>query len=200
MKIVQLRSASLLLLLLSVYPAEAQQIFGLTYDISFPVSKTATLVNTTSIIGFGLDGRQMMNRNVSFGVTFHWNSFKDERMELADSGGDVSASVSDRSLESYPLLLSAHYYFVSDEMIFTPFLGGNAGTYFVIARKTVDGIRQVNKGWQFGIAPDIGFMLEFMDDINIMLTLRYNLAAASANAERLSYWSVIFGFVSVSLF
>jgi len=182
-----------------ILPAQAQQIFGLTYDISLPAMKTRDLIQRVSIIGFGLDARQMTHRNVSFGVTFHWNSFKDDHLENIDTGEGTFIAIDDRSMESFPLLLNVHYYFFEQYASFRPFLGANAGTFFIIQRRSVDGVRRVDKKFHLGLATDMGFMLEFMREIHLMLTIRFNYALKAGGIPAQSYWSVIFGFVSVSL-
>ena len=189
-----------ILIFLLVLPLKAQQIFGLTYDISIPTNDTKEHVSNISLVGFGLDARQMTNEKVSFGVTFHWNSFKDDRLETVDTGEGSFIAIDDRSLESYPILLSSHFYFFGENDNFRPYIGTNVGTYFIIQRSNVDGIRRVYKNWHLGLAPDIGFMIKFMQDVHLMLTLRYNYAAKTSSSPAQTYWSVVFGFVSVSLF
>ena len=140
-----------LLLIFVVSSSPAQQIFGLTYDISFPTRDTRQHVKEISIVGFGLDARQMMNEQTSFGVTFHWNSFKDNRLEQVSKNDGSFISIDDRSLESFPILLSTHFYFFGEADMIRPYLGTNVGTYFIIKRHSIDGMRRVDKNWHLGI-------------------------------------------------
>lgn len=190
---------SVLILLSIILQVQAQQIFGLSYDVSFPTSKSKEFVNNVSVLGFGLDARKMTRSKYSYGITFHWNSFTDDRLERSVTEGNVIL-IDDRSLESFPILLNGHYYFFSDLQSFRPFIGGNIGTYFIITRRSVDGNYRSDTNWHFGIAPDVGFMLHFMQDIHVMLTLRYNYAFKTGGSPARSYFSILFGFVSVSLF
>ena len=184
---------------LFIYSAKAQQIFGVTYDISVPTGDTRSFIPNTSILGFGLDARQMSHSNVSFGITFHWNLFKDDGVKRIENDDGTFISVEDRSIDSFPLLLSGHYYFGDAASSFRPLIGGNIGTYFIITRQSTGQGRLVDKGWHFGLAPDIGFMVDFMNDIHILLTFRYNYAFKTSSSPAQSYFSVIIGFVSVSL-
>jgi len=190
---------SIIIFLLFTVPLHAQQIFGLSYDVSFPTSDTKEFVSNTSVLGFGLDARKMTHSKYSYGVTFHWNSFKDDRLERVGSEADV-IMIDDRSLESFPLLVNGHYYFFSELESFRPFIGGNIGTYFIITRRMVDGIPRSDTNWHFGLAPDIGFLLHFMHDVHLMITLRYNYAFKTGGSPARSYLSVLFGMVSISLF
>jgi hypothetical protein len=173
---------------------------GISYDISVPTLDTKEFVNNISLVGFGLDARKMTHSKYSYGITFHWNSFKDDRLERVNSESGNFISIDDRSLESFPILVNGHYYFFSEVDSFRPFLGVNTGTYFIITRRSVDGVRRSDTNWHFGLAPDIGFMLHFMQDVHVMLTLRYNYAFKTSSSPTQSYFSILFGFVSVSLF
>ena len=184
--------------LLSNLPA--QQILGISYDISVPTMDTKKIVNTVSLVGFGLDARKMIYSKYSYGVTFHWNSFKDDLLQRETPEGGNTIIIDDRSLEAFPLMLNGHYYLFSDVSSFRPFFGGNIGTYFIITRRAIDGIYRSDKKWHFGLAPDIGFMLHFMQDVHVMLTLRYNYAFRTGGSPAQNYFSILFGFVSVSLF
>jgi hypothetical protein len=177
-----------------------QQIFGLTYDLSFPTHDTYRHVQNVSMAGFGLDARQMLSEQTSFGVSFHWNAFKDNRLEQVDNGKGSFISIDDRSLESFPLLMSTHFYFFSEADMIRPYIGTNVGTYYIIRRQNIDGVRRVDKNWHLGIAPDIGVMIEFIQDIYLMLTVRYNYAFEAGALPAQSYWGIVFGFVSIQLF
>jgi hypothetical protein len=188
-----------LVLLSIVLQVQAQQIFGMSYDVSFPTSNTKEFVSNVSVLGFGLDARRMTHSKYSYGITFHWNSFTDDRLERISSEGNT-ISIDDRSMESFPLLINGHYYLFSDVESFRPFIGGNIGTYFIITRRLVDGVKRSDTGWQFGIAPDVGFLLHFMQDLHVMLTLRYNYAFKAGGSPAQSYFNIMFGLVSISLF
>jgi hypothetical protein len=172
---------------------------GLSYDVSFPTSQTKEFVSNISVLGFGLDARKMTHSKYSYGITFHWNSFKDDRLERKSDQGNI-VTIDDRSLESFPLLINAHYYLFSELESFRPFVGGNIGTYFIITRRLVDNVYRSDSNWHFGVAPDIGFLLHFMQDVHIMITLRYNYAFKTGGAPAQSYFSILFGAVSISLF
>jgi hypothetical protein len=189
-----------LILLSIVLQVQAQQILGLSYDVSFPTSNTKEFVSNVSVLGFGLDARKMTQGKVSYGITFHWNSFKDDRLERIESEEGNVISIDNRSLESFPLFVNTHYYFFSFVESFRPFIGGNIGTYFIITRRNVNGIYRSDTNWHFGVAPDVGFMFHFMQDVHVMLSLRYNYAFKTGGSPAQTYWSVLFGFVSVSLF
>ena len=179
---------------------QAQDLLGISYDLSIPTQDTKKFVSNISVVGFGLDARKMTHGKYSYGVTFHWNSFTDDRLERVNTENGNTITIDDRSMESFPLMVNSHYYFFSEVESFRPFFGGNIGTYFIITRRIVDGIRRSDTDWHFGLAPDIGFMLHFMQDVHVMLTLRYNYAFKTGGAPAQTYFSILFGFVSVSLF
>jgi hypothetical protein len=178
----------------------AEQIFGVTYDISIPTANTNTFIPNTSLLGFGLDARKLSHTGYSYGITFHWNSFKASGADqITDNSGD-GISYKDRTMDAFPILVSGHYFFGESTSRFRPLIGGNIGTYFFITRQYTDQEYRMLKTWHFGLAPDIGFMAEFMRDIHILFTLRYNYAFKTSSLAAQSYFSIILGFVSVSLF
>ena len=190
---------AVVILITIIAPIQAQQMLGMSYDISVPTLETKEFVSNTSLVGFGLDAREMTHRKYSYGVTFHWNSFTDDRLDRENTGNGNTITIDDRSMESFPLLLNSHYYFFSEIDSFRPFFGGNIGTYFIITRRMVDGVKRSDTAWHFGLAPDIGFLLHFMQDIHVLFTLRYNYAFKTGGSPAQTYFSVLFGFVSVSL-
>jgi outer membrane protein W len=109
-------------------------------------------------------------------------------------------SYEDRALDAFPILVNSHYYFGNSASSFRPLIGGNAGVYFITTRYNSTNGRFHGSEWHLGLAPDIGFMAEFMNDIQMMLTLRYNHAFKTSTMPARSYFSLNIGFVSVSLF
>jgi len=190
----------LLITLFLVSGLRAQDLLGISYDLSIPTQDTKKFVSNISVVGFGLDARKMTHGKYSYGVTFHWNSFTDDRLERVNTESGNTITIDDRSMESFPLLVNSHYYFFSEVESFRPFFGGNIGTYFIITRRFVDGVKRSDTNWHFGLAPDIGFMLHFMQDVHVMFTLRYNYAFKTGGSPAQTYFSILFGFVSVSLF
>jgi len=164
----------LLIFISMILQLQAQQILGISYDISVPTLDTKEFINTIS--------------------------FKDDRLERVNTEGGNTITIDDRSMESYPLMVNSHYYFFTEVASFRPFFGGNIGTYFIITRRVVDGVRRSDTNWHFGLAPDIGFMLHFMQDVHVMLTLRYNYAFKTGGSPAQTYFSILFGFVSISIF
>jgi hypothetical protein len=195
---VELTTKVLLILMIFAVNAGAQQMLGFTYDVSVPTGETREFISATSVLGFGLDGRQMRGANFSVGLSFHWNTFHEKGMSWNETEQGLSVAIEDPQMEAFPILLSGHYYFGDPAQNFHLFLGGNIGTYFIISRQTEAGKRYVNKAWHFGLAPDAGFMIDFISDIRMMLSVRYNHAFRTGSSPKQSYFSIIIGFVSVS--
>ena len=188
------------IILLSATFARAEQMLGPTYDISVPAGETRSFIKETSILGFGLDSRKMYRDNFSIGINFHWNSFKENGLGLIEGENKTTVTVEDRSMDLFPLMLSGHYYFGNPVDQFRIFIGANAGVYFNISRYTQDKYRYVNKTWHFGIAPEAGFLIDFIHDIKLMGTVRYNHGFATSSSDARSWFNIFIGFVTVSLF
>jgi hypothetical protein len=83
---------------------------------------------------------------------------------------------------------------------FRAFIGANTGVYFNVSRYTRDRYRYVNKTWHFGFSPETGFLLDFIHDIRLLITVRYNYGFATSSSEARSWVNILIGFVTVSLF
>jgi len=187
---------SLWMILLTMSSVNAQQMLGPTYDISIPTGETRSFIRGTSMIGFGLESRKMTNDHISIGINFHWNTFKETAWV---SIGSASA-IEERTMDLYPLLLNGHYYFGEPVDMFRVFIGTNIGVYFNVSREIRDSYRYVNKTWHFGFAPETGFLLDFIHDIRLLMTIRYNYGFATSSSAARSWFNILIGFVSVSLF
>ena len=169
---------------------------GLSYVVGIPSGEMREFIDQTSFLGFGIEGRQFINENVAFGVTFNWSKFRE-----TESVREVNRIDNQEHLiDTFPLLLNIDYYFLSEIATFRPFTGINTGIFFINRRDlTARGIFQ-DKNWHFGFAPEAGFMLELFYDLNLMMIARYNLPLASSSAYQYYYWSLHFTFVSIRIY
>jgi hypothetical protein len=193
-------SQSVCIFVFMVYLAQAQQMLGPTYDISIPTGETRSFIAGTSMLGFGLESRKMTNDHMSIGINFHWNTFQETARVSREGDEESTFVIEERTMDLYPLLLSGHYYFGDPVDRFRVFIGTNAGVYFNVSRYTRDSYRYVNKTWHFGFAPETGFLLDFIHDIRLLVTVRYNYGFATSSSEARSWVNILIGFVTVSLF
>jgi outer membrane protein W len=104
----------------------AQDWYGAaTYQISFPAGDTKDFTNATSFRGVGLDFRMALDKNMTWGLFFGWNVFYErvnETVEIENENPGAITSTQDRTLNSYPIMLTGHYYF-GEKKGFRPYAG-----------------------------------------------------------------------------
>lgn len=170
-----------------------QQMIGMSYNMGFPLGDMKQEVKNGSYIGFGIEGRQFMQNDISFGVSFNWNKFQSQKSTGVVSGNE------ERKIDTFPLLLNLHYYLFEEQTQVRPYFGLNGGTYFINNRlATSAGIKQ-QKSWYFGFAPEIGLLIRMVTDLNMMFMVRYNYAVKSGASYNYEYWTIHITFVSVSI-
>lgn len=198
-----------LLLLLSIililsFQGYSQTFTGFTYNTAFTTSDTKDYIWSPSWRGFGFEARRFVQPNLSVGLSLSWNVLDQQTTRtISLEKGDITGKQF-RYLNSFPLMLNAHYYW-GEEFGFRPYLGINAGTYYTIQRVELGLVAFEAKNWHLGLAPEIGAVIPIGYSTNIILNARYNYAfkaGESVTKEKISYsyLGVNIGFVYTSDF
>lgn len=172
-------------------------LISLDYNVSYPTADTKEFTSDPAYRGISVGSRGFLRPNFSVGLLLAWHTFEqktDQTLQLQD--GSIEGEQT-RTLRSYPFFLNAHYY-LGQEHGFRPYIGANAGIYF-INQKIESGNTVLDKSnWHFGVAPEAGFLIPLSWYANIHLNVRYNYAFKSGKTitgEALpqSYWGVSIG-------
>jgi hypothetical protein len=158
-------------------PLYAQEMFGaVSYQISQPRTDTENFINNPSYLGWGLDLREMVRDDISLGGSFAWNIFHERSSEPIhlNNGGTVTG-LQDRTLNAFPIMFNASYYFGEKKGI-RPYLGLNLGGFVFIQTVSV-GIWQIeNTRWDWGMAPEAGVIIPLKHDFGLMFSTKYHYA------------------------
>ncbi|NOR14472.1 MAG: outer membrane beta-barrel protein [Candidatus Aminicenantes bacterium] len=171
-------------------------IAGMTYQVSVPMDNTKDFIDKASFVGFGVEGRRFIGDNFSLGLSFQWNTFREEvRDEGLPSTPEVNLN-HNRDMSAYPLLLTTHAYLRPSEKFF-PYVGIGVGTFRIHQR--ADATTQVWKrdSWHWGVAPEVGFIAKIGFDVGLTASLKYNYALKTSEAPAQSYVTVVVGFLWV---
>ncbi len=176
--------------------ASAQGLFSVTYDISVPMGEMKDYIGTTSARGVSIDGRGYVNDVASVGGNFSWHTFYEAIPSRSETFGDTRTITGQqwRYVNSFPLMINAHYYF-ADEFSLRPYIGGGLGTTHVI-KSTNFGVYTIeDKNWHFGIQPEIGVLVPMgLSDTKLMAKIKYNYAFKTKETINYSYLSFNVGF------
>jgi hypothetical protein len=115
--------------------ARAQDWFwGGAYSMSLPTGDTKAFNEGYSFRGVTIEGRKILNDNVSFGLSFGWQVMNDiktnETIEL--SSGALTGTFYTYT-NSFPIFINAHYYLGKPASV-RPFVGLNAGGMIIERR------------------------------------------------------------------
>ena len=185
--ILKFNSFLLLLILLSFSGVSGQQILGLSYNIAVPVGGMKDVIDQTSWVGFGVEGRQFTDDHTAFGLSFFWNKFI--------ASAPIAGPLFETRVDQYPLTLNISYFTGSESSEFRPYAALNAGAFFITAWTETGKDKNVH----LGIAPEIGFLANLFHDLNAMVFIRYNYPFSRPNSDRYVNLSVHLTVVSISI-
>jgi len=194
--------ALLVILTFSSGYSQRQQWYGaFTYSVSIPSGDTQDFIDEIGWRGIGLDYRYLVNKNVTVGLYFGWNVLHKRSEELTQLETDPPGAVygvQEKTINAFPIMASAHYYFGERKKI-RPYVGLNAGGFYMLQRYEIGIFLYDNDQWQWGIAPEAGFVVPVERDFGLILNGKYNMAFSGENAVGAdvnnAYWSVNLGVV-----
>lgn len=199
--------ASLALILVFSGEAKAQDWWwGITYQMSttssLPVNSNSdfNFIEDFSFRGLGMDARYLPERDAkySFGFNMGWNvlneknDFGTERNTISLPNADVTGTQL-RFLNSVPLMANAAYYF-GDRGGIRPYVGLNAGTYYIERRVDIGVSAVVDDNWHFGWAPEVGVVVPLgRPDVALLAMIRYNWAFSAGGTGDQKFWGFNIG-------
>jgi outer membrane protein W len=175
-------------LLLSGECRAQEWLWGVEYMVSSSAGDTKDFVNDFSWRNFGVEGRNMVQDNVSVGLYFGWNMFaeKSDSQIVFDETTTVSG-VHYRYVNAFPIMASAHYYLGRRRSI-RPYIGTGLGIYYAENRLEIGSAAFQTRTWHLGVAPEVGIMIPLNWNARGMLTARYNYGL-EAGGTKLSYFT-----------
>ncbi len=192
--------AAVILLAAVAAPAQAQQgdfWFGFAYNVSLPVSDLSDFAGDASFRGISMEGRSMVEDNISLGFIGGWNVFHEKTNEVV-SVQDDNLQVQGtqlRTVNSYPILATGYYYFGNmRKRGLKPYLGFGAGVYRIDVRLDIGTARVVDEGnWHFGFMPEAGVVFPLGWRVGGFANVRYNYAFEAGNTPATQYFGLNLG-------
>ena len=193
----------LLVLVSGAAQAQVGNLTGISYNMAYTGPNTREYIDNYSWRGLGFEYRGVRSENLTVGVSMGWNIFRERTSGMVELDQGAVSGTQTRHLGIYPFLLNTHYYFGTRDDISRPFIGINAGTYY-ISQKFDIGVFEFDKGnWHFGLAPEAGVLLPVGDtfsDTFLLLGIKYNYAFAAGESlagesRSYSFWGFNVGVV-----
>jgi len=191
-----------LLLLTMILPAalwSQDMTTAITYNTAFPVGNLHKFTDEMSWRGIGLEFRDMKNADFGYGLVTGWNVFSQlGRGETIEFDNAAISGTNVRSVNSFPILLNANYFFGQRGEV-RPFLGLNAGTYYISRQFDIGTTSFFEDNWHFGLAPEGGFWVPVDRRTFIIFSGRYNYAFSAGEtylkgaSTAYAYWGFNIG-------
>ncbi len=177
----KLISTLILVVVLSFAAFGQEYMTTLTYNISAPAGETTQFIESPSYLGLSFDGRKFILPFISVGFYTGWQVFYEQsNMPLNVDQGSISGKQY-RYINSFPIMLNAHLYIGPDQCI-RPYVGINAGAYFIWKRLNIGVLQAEEKKWVLGFAPEVGMTVP-IGDVHINLGAKYNYALPPGESE-----------------
>ena len=171
------------------------QFWSVTYQMAAPLGDTKDFTGNFSGRGFGVEGRAFVDNNVTIGGGAHWNVFYEKKEKITTTFDNVTATGTHFNyINSFPFYVNAAYYF-NEGSYFRPYAAMNAGVIYTLYRKDIGLYRVSEEPWKFGVAPELGILLETYGGANFTVNFRYNYGMETDNTDPLSYFGINVGVV-----
>jgi outer membrane protein W len=181
--------------------AQGHTLSGITWNIAMPAGNLTNFIDKTSFGGFGFETHYFMSDEFALGGSISWNYWSEMTGETIPLKQGALSGTQIRYVNAIPLLLNATYYLGGRRDEIRPFLGLNAGAYYILQRLDMGVYSIDNDHWHFGLAPEAGILFKVSDDTWISAAGRYNYAFKSGETysgngdNTVAYWGINLGLI-----
>ena len=176
----KLFATALLVFVFSAAVSAQEYLTNVAYSIGLPMNKTSDFINQTSYIGFVIDGRRFINKNVTAGISIGWNVFHYEAHKTVEFDNIAATGRQYRYINSWPITLNMHYYFGNRRSI-RPFIGLNAGVQYMYQRLEFGVFVRNTDNWHFLLAPEGGLLIPLSREVSFFASAKYHYAFDSGS-------------------
>ncbi len=161
------------------------------YQIAYPSGETSDYIDKISFRGAGLEWRKYIQDNISAGISLNWNVFNQVATETQEIEEGHVTGTQNRTINSFPLLATAHYY-MGKKRELRPYFGLGLGAYLIKQRLGIGIYTFEESNWHFGVAPEVGVNFPVGYDATLMVAVKYNYAF-EAQGKTYSYFGLHLG-------
>lgn len=147
------------------------------YSVTLNSGKTSDYISKPGWFGFSVNYSKFIKRNVSAGITVGWNVTAMQevnKLEVLKNGAVYGTQ--GRYFNHFPMLANVGYYFNNNRSNIIPYVKANAGVYYINQRLTLGVYEYRNDNWHFGVAPEVGVLINMSRGIGLTLSGKFNYA------------------------
>ncbi len=177
--------------------AQETSLWSLTYNMSVPMGKTTDFIEKTSFRGIALEGRQFIDNNFSIGGSVGWNTFYEKKDKLTTQIENITFTGTHyRYLNAFPIFVNAAYY-LNEGSYVRPYAAANVGLIVTEYRNDVGLYTVQEKPAKFGLAPEVGVLIESESGTGFTINFKYNIGAKTSETKTFTSLGINVGFIWV---
>jgi hypothetical protein len=173
--------------------------WGATYSTALPMGDQKDFTGgdggqTFSFRGATIEGRKILNENVSAGLSFGWHVFNRSGTQTSVLGDATITGNQFRYTNAFPLFANMHYY-LGQRGSLRPYIGANVGTIYEERRVDVSLVSISQNTWHLAFAPEVGVIFPLGWVARGVLSARYHYGLKGDDFTP-QYFSFSFGIAS----
>ena len=177
--------------------AQETSLWSLTYNMSVPMGKTTDFIEKTSFRGIALEGRQFIDNNFSIGGSVGWNTFYEKKDKLTTQIENITFTGTHyRYLNAFPIFVNAAYY-LNEGSYVRPYAAANVGLIVTEYRNDVGLYTVQEKPAKFGLAPEVGVLIESESGTGFTINFKYNIGTKTNETKTFTSLGINVGFIWV---
>jgi hypothetical protein len=181
-----------------------QTLFTVNWEIAGPIGSFSDYINDTSLRGFSLEWRSMLQEKFSLGVSFSWNRFNQtfDQLTVQLPNNVTATGPVFKYADFFGVRAIAHYYLGSLDRPLQPYLGVGIGGTWAYSYQQIADLSQSQSNFDFIVDPEVGLFFWFAKGAStagLNLAFRYTYTTATAGRQHDLQWlsglvGVVFGY------
>jgi hypothetical protein len=163
-----------------------QTIWALNWEIAGPIGDFSNYISNWSLRGFSLEGRYLLQKNLSVGASFSFNRWEQTYINAtvpfqfgSIQNGAVNGTLY-RYADMFGLRAVAHYYFGDGPI--QPYAGFGIGGVWSYSYQQIVDLSLSQNGFHFIISPEVGALATLSSgstSVALNVAFRYTFTTAS---------------------
>ncbi len=164
----------------------------LTYGTAVGMGATHKFTPDFSFIGVAADWRTRVTDNFWPGFTIAWQVLYSKEYQTRTYKDITFSGTVATTLNVFPLLADADWYFLTDRGGIRPYAGLGLGAYAAEHRIDWNIWTVQDTTWHFGLAPEVGVVLP-TGSFDLVVTTKFNYAFKSGGWDEILFWNFNIG-------
>ena len=168
---------------------QGQTIWALNWEVAGPIGDFQNYIKNWSLVGFSLEARYLVKKNLSVGGSFSFNRWEETYSQISvpitlpGSGATgVATGPVYRYNDMFGLRAVVHYYLGEGDSKLQPYVGAGIGGVWSYAYQQIADLANTQDSFNFIVSPEVGVLYTLLQGTTSMalnLAFRYTFTTAS---------------------